>query len=177
MENFEMMYDLIYDKLAENKIAEVWDEEKMLDRKGNIITNKEDMYGCPPKYKLTHSKKLIFVDEVGETTSRANGGNKTGTTYVTGNGRRAQQHHSFTDCHRTTLGFTAATLRINWENMKNWASTAVRLIGKRKWKMGTRINLEEYWQKKTCVALKRSSPADLPVNATKNCPELFMLVS
>jgi hypothetical protein len=47
MEFFETMYDFIYDKLAEKKISEVWEEEKMLDRKGNIVPNKEYMYGRP----------------------------------------------------------------------------------------------------------------------------------
>jgi hypothetical protein len=46
-------------------------------------------------------EKLIFVDEVGETTSQANDSNKMGTKYIT-----AQQQNSFTDCHYTTLGFT-----------------------------------------------------------------------
>jgi hypothetical protein len=153
MENFETMYDFIYDKLAEKKSAEVWEEEKMLDRKGNIVTNKEDMYGRPKKYNLTHPEKLIFVDEVGETTSQANGGDKTGTKYVTGNGRRAQHQYSFTDSHYT-LGFTAATgepvmcsVIIAAEKLReheNWASTAVHLIGKRDWRTGTRIRLVKY---------------------------------
>jgi hypothetical protein len=50
---------------------------------------------------------LIFVDEVGDNTSQANDGNKIGTKYVTGNGWRAQQQNSFTDCHYITLGFTS----------------------------------------------------------------------
>jgi hypothetical protein len=49
------------------------------------------------------------VDEVVETTSQANDGYKTGTKHITGNGWRAQQQHSFKDCHYTTLGFTIAT--------------------------------------------------------------------
>jgi hypothetical protein len=81
----------------------------MLDKEGNIVTDEADMYGSPTKYRLTHPEKLIFVDEVGDNTSQANDGNNTGTKYVTGKGWRAQQQNSFTDCHYTTLGFTAAT--------------------------------------------------------------------
>jgi hypothetical protein len=103
------MYDLIYDKLAEKGLTEVWETEKMLDKEGTEVTNKEDMYGRPTKYNLTHPEKLIFVDELGENTSQENDGNKTGTKYTTGKGWRAQQQNSFTGCHYTPLGFTAAT--------------------------------------------------------------------
>jgi hypothetical protein len=103
------MYDFIYDNLAEKVLAEVWETEKMLDKEGNEVTNKEDMYGHPTKYNLTHPEKLIFVDEVGDNNSQANDGNKRGTTYITGKGWRAQQKNSFTDCHYTTIGFTATT--------------------------------------------------------------------
>jgi hypothetical protein len=81
----------------------------MLDKQGNEVTNKDDMYGRPTKFHLTHPEKLIFVDELGDIISQANDGNKTGTKYVTGKGWRAQQKNSFTDYHYTTLGFTAAT--------------------------------------------------------------------
>jgi hypothetical protein len=81
----------------------------MLDKEGDIVMDKEHMYGRPTKYNLTHSEKLIFADEVVDNTSQANDGSKTGTKYVTGSGRRAQQKNSFTDCHYITLGFTAAT--------------------------------------------------------------------
>jgi hypothetical protein len=109
LENFQKTYDFIYEKLAEKGLAEVWETEKMLDNEGNEVTKKEDMYGRPTKYNLTHPDKLIFVDEVGNNTSQANDGNKTGTKYVTRKGWRAHQQNSFTDCHYTTLGFTAAT--------------------------------------------------------------------
>jgi hypothetical protein len=81
----------------------------MLDKEGNIVMDEEHMYGRPTKYNLTHPEKLIFVDEVGDNTSQANDGNKTGTKYVTGSGWRAQKQNSFTDCHYTTPGFTAVT--------------------------------------------------------------------
>jgi hypothetical protein len=108
-ENFRQIYDVIYEKLAEKVLAEKWEEEKMLDKEDNIVTDEADMYGRPTKYRLNHPEKLIFVDEVGDNTSQANDGNKTGTKYVTGNEWRAKQQNSFTDCHYTTLGFTAPT--------------------------------------------------------------------
>jgi hypothetical protein len=66
MENFETMYDFIYNKLVEKKIAEVWEEENMFDRKGNIVTNKEDLCGSPSKYNLTHPDKLILWTKLGK---------------------------------------------------------------------------------------------------------------
>jgi hypothetical protein len=91
------MYDFIYENIAEKGLAEVWETEKMLDKEGNEVTNKEDMYGRPTKYNLTHPEKLIFVDEVSNNTSQTNDVNKTGTKCVTGKGWRAQQQNSFTD--------------------------------------------------------------------------------
>jgi hypothetical protein len=58
---------------------------KCMMSSGNIVTDEADMYGRPTKYHLTHPEKLIFVDEVGDNTSQANDGNRTGTKYVTGN--------------------------------------------------------------------------------------------
>jgi hypothetical protein len=66
------MYDFIYENIVEKGLEEVWETEKMLDKEGNQVTNKEDMYGRPTKYNLTHPEKLIFVDEVGDNTSQAN---------------------------------------------------------------------------------------------------------
>jgi hypothetical protein len=82
-DNFIQIYDVIYENLAEKGLAEKWEEQKMLDKEGNIVMDEEHMYGCPTKYNLTHPEKLIFVDEVGDNTSQANDGNKTGTKYVT----------------------------------------------------------------------------------------------
>jgi hypothetical protein len=84
-QNFIQMYDVIYENLAQTGLAEKWEEEKMVDKEGNIVMDEEHMYGRPTKYNLTHPEKMIFVDEVGDNTSQANDGNKTVTTYVTGN--------------------------------------------------------------------------------------------
>jgi hypothetical protein len=69
----------------------------MLDKHGNEVRDKDDMYGRPKKFYLTHPEKLIFVYEVGGTTSQATDGNKTGTKYVMGKGWQAQKKKSFTD--------------------------------------------------------------------------------
>jgi hypothetical protein len=84
LKNFQQMYDFIYDKLAEKGLEDVWETEKMLDNQGNELTNKENMHDHPTKYNLNHPEKLIFVDSIGDITSQANDGNKTGTKYITG---------------------------------------------------------------------------------------------
>jgi hypothetical protein len=103
------MYDVIYEKLAEKGLTEKWEEENMLDKEGNIVMDEEHMYGRPTKYNLTHPVNMVFVDDVGDNTSHANDGNKTGTKYVTGIVLQAQQKKKFTDCQFTSLGFTATT--------------------------------------------------------------------
>jgi hypothetical protein len=103
-ENFSQMYDVIYVKLEEKGLAEKWEEQQILDKEGSIVMDEKNMYGRPTTYNLTHPEKMIFVDEVGDNTSQANDRNKTGTSYVTGNGLRAHHQNSFTDFHYTTLG-------------------------------------------------------------------------
>jgi hypothetical protein len=71
----------------------------MLDKRGNIVTDETDVYGRPAKFNLVKPKKLLFVDEVGDNTSQANDGNKTGTKYVIGKGWRAHQQNSFIESH------------------------------------------------------------------------------
>jgi hypothetical protein len=93
LENFDQLYDFICYNISEKGLAEVWYTAKMLENQGNEVTHKDDMYGRPTKLCLTHPEKLIFVDEVGDKTSQANDGNKTGTKYVTGKGWRAQQQN------------------------------------------------------------------------------------
>jgi hypothetical protein len=41
LENFQKMYDFIYEKLSEKVLAEVWETEKMLDKEGNEVTKKK----------------------------------------------------------------------------------------------------------------------------------------
>jgi hypothetical protein len=74
------MYDAIYKNRAEKGLAKKWEEEKILDKEGNTVMDEEHMYGHPKKYNLTHPEKMIFVDEVGDNTSQANDGHKTGTS-------------------------------------------------------------------------------------------------
>jgi hypothetical protein len=103
------MYGVIYNKLAEKVLSEVWDTDKMLDKQGNEVTSKDDMYDHPTKFHLTHPEKLIFVDELGDNTSQANDDIKTGSKCVTGKGWWEKHQNPFTECHYTTLGFTATT--------------------------------------------------------------------
>jgi hypothetical protein len=103
------MYNIIYPKLSEIGISEMWEAEKMLDKGGNTVTDEANTYGRPAKFNIVKPKKLLFVDEVGDNTSQANDGNKTRKKYITGKGCRAHQQNSFINCHCITLVFTATS--------------------------------------------------------------------
>jgi hypothetical protein len=75
LENFKQMYNVIYPKLSEIGISEMWETEKMLDKGGNIVTDETYMCGRPTKFNLVKPNKLPFVDEVGVKTTQANDGN------------------------------------------------------------------------------------------------------
>jgi hypothetical protein len=67
LENFEDMYNGVYEKLADACIAEVLYDEVLLDRHINSAQTEADAYRRKIKYSLKHTEKLIFVDEVGDT--------------------------------------------------------------------------------------------------------------
>jgi hypothetical protein len=108
-ENFLAMYNNVYGNLTEKGIAKELDEEVMLDKESNITENEEEQFGRTMKLLLTRPHMLMYVDEVGYSTSQSNDGNCSGTKYVTRKGVRPQQQNIFTDSHFTTLGRTTAT--------------------------------------------------------------------
>jgi hypothetical protein len=55
----------VYETMVEPGIAEKLDKEIMQNIGGKETTNKNKMYGRPTKYRLTHPKELLFVDETG----------------------------------------------------------------------------------------------------------------
>jgi hypothetical protein len=68
--NFSQMYDDVYDRMVEAGVAIKLDEEAMLNKEGNIVTNKEEMFGRPSKYIVTKLEQILFVDETGSNTKK-----------------------------------------------------------------------------------------------------------
>jgi hypothetical protein len=111
LDNFQDMYDCVYEKLVEAGIADKLYGEKWLDKHGNIIDNEADAYGQKTKYLLKHPEKLLFVDEVGENISQKDDDNAGGQKFMVAPDVKAQVQKSFKDNHFTILGFTAADRR------------------------------------------------------------------
>jgi hypothetical protein len=63
------MYDDVYDRMVEAGVATKLDEEVMLDKEGNIVTNEEEMFGRPTEYIVTKPEQILFVDETGSNTN------------------------------------------------------------------------------------------------------------
>jgi hypothetical protein len=106
LENFEDMYDGVYEKLANAGIVEVLDDELWLDMHVNIVQTKEEAYGRKKKYLLKHPEKVIFVDKVGDNISQKGDGNAGGQHFMVARDMRAQVRNSFKDNCFTVLGFT-----------------------------------------------------------------------
>jgi hypothetical protein len=72
--NFFQMYNDVYKRMVEAGVAKRLDEEVMLDKEGNIVTNKEEMFGHPTRYIVTKPKRILFVDETGSNTNQKEDG-------------------------------------------------------------------------------------------------------
>jgi hypothetical protein len=108
LDNFEDMYDDVYERLWEAGIAEKLDEAVWRDKDNNIVETQAEAYGRKTKYSLLHPEYLVMVDEVGENISQKGDGNAGGQKFMVASDMRAQIRNSFKDNHFTVLGFTAA---------------------------------------------------------------------
>jgi hypothetical protein len=59
------MYNDVYERMVKAGVAKRLDEEVMLDKEGNIVTNKAEMFGRPTSYVVTKPKQILLVDETG----------------------------------------------------------------------------------------------------------------
>jgi hypothetical protein len=64
------MYDNVYERMVDAGAAIKHDEEDILDKEGNIVTKKEEMFGCPMKYIVTKLEQILFVDETRSNTNQ-----------------------------------------------------------------------------------------------------------
>jgi hypothetical protein len=94
-ENFENMYNNIYNTMVEVGIAEKVEEAIQYDA------------GLPTKFKLTHPEFLLFVDETGCNTNQLNDGKVGGELYLMPKncGDAAAPAGATTDLHFTVLPF------------------------------------------------------------------------
>jgi hypothetical protein len=59
LENFEDMYNIMYEKLLDAGIADVLHDEVWLDRYGDIVQTEEETYGQKTKYLYTQASREI----------------------------------------------------------------------------------------------------------------------
>jgi hypothetical protein len=98
-ENFKNMYENVYKMMVEAGIAEV--VEEAIQHEAGLLT----------KYKLTHPKYLVFVNETGCNTNQLNDGKVGGELFIMPKnvGNAAAPAGATTDIHFTVLPFISAT--------------------------------------------------------------------
>jgi hypothetical protein len=78
LDNFEDMYDDVYERLWAAGIVEKLDEAAWRDKDNNIVVTQAEAYGRNTQYSLLHPEYLVMVDEVGEHISQKGDGNAGG---------------------------------------------------------------------------------------------------
>jgi hypothetical protein len=82
LDNFEDMYDNVYEKLRKSGIAENLDEAVWRDKDNNIFGTQAEAYGRKMQYSLLHPEYLVMVDEVGEHISQKGDWNAGGQKFM-----------------------------------------------------------------------------------------------
>jgi hypothetical protein len=107
-QNFELVYQEVYQQMVESGIASKFDAPAWFDKSGNIIEEEDEAFGLKSSYYLVHpDDKLLFVDEVGSNASQANDGKIRGEKLLCISGGRPQERAK--DAHFTMLGYTTAS--------------------------------------------------------------------
>jgi hypothetical protein len=98
-ENFQNMYESVYEAMVTAGVAEKGEEE---------ITYET---GLPSKYKLTKPEYVLFVDETGCNTNQLNDGRVGGELFIVPkvDNEAGRPIGSTTDLHFTVLGFISGT--------------------------------------------------------------------
>jgi hypothetical protein len=109
-ENFQNMYDSVYEAMVDAKVAIKFDEEEMMDRDGNITLDSNKQFGRKTRYKLTRPDRCVFVDETGCNTNMKDDGQIGGRRYVmAANQTEGARTGATSDIHFTVLAFTSGT--------------------------------------------------------------------
>jgi hypothetical protein len=109
-QNFENMYNCVYEQMVQGKVAIELSSEKYFDINGNIVTDPTHCFGRPTKYQVVRPEQIIFVDECGCNTSQEDDGHVGGQLFVMPNdGSATGLLSSMHNMHFTVLGFTSGT--------------------------------------------------------------------
>jgi hypothetical protein len=109
-DNFESMYECVYDRMVQAGIAKRLPEKVWRDREGLIVDSEENAFGKATEYEITHPHMLLTVDETGSNTNQKLDGHVGGELFLVG----AYQKEvgtlgSATDIHFTVMVFTSGT--------------------------------------------------------------------
>ena len=107
-ENFQIMYDSIYEELHEAGLATKHENDGVWKNLAGELVDSLQAVGRKCQYHLTHPEYLLFVDEVGSNTNMTSDKNKGGEQFACERGTVPRQQASNTDIHFTVLGFTNA---------------------------------------------------------------------
>ena len=108
MDNFQCMYDSVYDKMVAAGVAEKVDHDLMYDKDGNETVEESKMVGRKTRYCLTKPSNVVFVDETGCNTNQKLDGYVGGRLHVLpANATESGIPGSVTDLHFTVLCFSS----------------------------------------------------------------------
>ena len=107
--NFLNMYLDIERVMIDARVAHKLDTPVWVDKKGEVVENVEDSFGCQVHTTLTLPQCCIVMDEVGGDLNMLNDGHEGGTKYVTRCGESAKVNSTKKSKKFTLLGLT--TLR------------------------------------------------------------------
>jgi hypothetical protein len=109
-ENFQNIYDLIYENMIEAGVAMNLECEQMFDVNGNITTDEKEKHSRPSRYQIIKPERCVFVDETGCNTNCQNDGLVGGQRHIVGTKQvEGARTSATTDLHLTVLAFTSGT--------------------------------------------------------------------
>ncbi len=88
-DNIKQMYDVIYDKMVDAKIAAKIDSPVFMNQRGELV-DELNRFGLKVDTKLTYPEYCLFANETGCNTSMNKDGHVAGTKYITQQGTQAQ---------------------------------------------------------------------------------------
>ena len=110
LDNFQNMYDSVYDKMVLAGVAEKVHNQLMYDKNGNETEDESLMVGRKTSYRVTKPSNIVFVDETGCNTNQRTDGYIGGRLHVLGiNATDSGVAGAVTDLHFTVLCFTLGT--------------------------------------------------------------------
>jgi len=108
-ENFEDMYNHIYDEMVSAGIAVPLQSAVCMDIHGNIVDRDSNtVFGLPVEHILAHPDHLLFMDEMGLDTNQKKDGHVGGKKFVCEHGTRPKIGVSTTDHWFTIILIIAA---------------------------------------------------------------------